>query len=295
MACAPTATVTCRAKLPKLPLLERGDDVGDSSAAGVPIEVWRGVFSARHADASGRVALCAQVATAVEGLVAAAAALGMAGAFSPDSSATMLVREHQIRLVGDAVVGAPMYMTCGLVEMAETEASLLLTLVDTATDAIAAMVLTRVAHASSLEGRPFAWPRRAHQKAEALRIVGAAQALPPMPNPPEAGAPGFICAARGAVTVQECDAFGRMRPDALVARLSGGLALLAPGSDELGLEVRDLRLIYGRAPGAGEQLELRSSVPAADDGRLHASHWLVDPGTGGVWASAQTAWQLRGA
>jgi acyl-CoA thioester hydrolase len=267
--------------------------VGDSSAAGVPIEVWRGVFTPRDVDGGGRVALSAQVAVAVEGLIGAAAALGMPGAFSPDAGATLLVREHQIRLLDDIVVAAPMYMTCGVVEMGESEASLLFSLVGAATDAIAATVLTRVAHASSVESRPFPWPRRAHEKAEAMRIAGAAPPLPDMPRPPTEGAPGFICAARGGVTVGECDAFGRMRPDALVARLSGGLALLAAGSAELGLEVRDLRLVYGRAPIAGDRLELRSSVPAVDEGRPASIHWLVDPQTDAAFASAQTAWRQR--
>ena len=239
------------------------------------------------------MALSAQVAVAVEGLIGAAAALGMPGAYSPHGGATLLVREHQIRLLDDTVVGAPMHMTCGVVEMGESEASLLLSLVDTTTDAIAAMVLTRVAHASSVESRPFPWPRRAHEKAEAMRMVGAAPPLPAMPGQPAESAPGFVCAARGGVTVGECDAFGRMRPDALAARLSGGLALLAPRSAALGLEVRDLRLVYERAPIAGDRLEMRSSVPAGDEGRPASIHRLVDPETDVAFASAQTAWRLR--
>ncbi|MBV9509111.1 MAG: thioesterase family protein, partial [Caulobacteraceae bacterium] len=101
----------------------------EHSGAGEPgVEVWRGGVNAWERDEMGHMNVRFYLARAMEGLAGLAAALGMPRAFTADANATLLVREHYVRFLREALVGAPQHMRGWVVEMGETEARLMLAL-----------------------------------------------------------------------------------------------------------------------------------------------------------------------
>jgi acyl-CoA thioester hydrolase len=247
------------------------------------------------------------VARAMEGLAGAAAALGMPHAFADYAAATLLVREHHIRFLREARVGAPLHMTAGVVEMGETDAVLVQRLVHSRTDETCATFLSRVAHASAQEGRPFPWPRRARAMAERLRTEAGPDAGPrgvgaaPFETAASLGradALGLDRTGRGAIGAQDCDVFGRMRTELVMARISAGMShLIKPqreaaqevsaGQARIGGAALEYRLIYFDSPRAGDRVELRSGFAEIRPRRVRMNHWLLDPVSGRPWASAE--------
>ena len=98
---------------------------------------------------------------------------------------------------------------------------------------------------------------------------------------------------------QECDVFGRLRPDAAMARMSEGIHLVlhdlyaAVGevdpalAQRLGGAALEYRLIYGDLPTAGAGLDIRSSGIGVTPKLRRLRHWLLDPVTGRAWASCE--------
>jgi acyl-CoA thioester hydrolase len=244
------------------------------------------------------------LARAMQGLAGAAAALGMPHAFSPNSAASLLVRGHHVRFLREVRVGAALHMTTGVLSMGESDASLLQTLVDSRSGETAATFVTRVSHVAAREGRPFPWPQRAHEAAAALTVAlpadagarGVAEAGPAAAEVAEAG--GFSLVARGAVAVEDCDVFGRVRTEMLLSRTAEGIPhlidavrlaaqeTLGPGR-RIGGAALEYRLNYFGAPGPGDLLEVRSGLTEIGPKTYRARHWLVDPLSGAAWAAAE--------
>lgn len=267
------------------------------------MEVWRGSVATWECDAMGHLNVGFYVAKSMEGLIGLAAELGMPQAFTPEAPATLIVREQHIRFVREAHPGAPLHMTGGVVEMGEDEARLLL-LLRHRTGELAASFQTVVAHATAREGRAFPWPERVRRRAEALAVEVPAQAAPKsIPLDPiasqaslgRAEALGLKRTALGAVRAGDCDAFGRMRTELMMARISDGIPHFfdgqRPGAAEGGARVGgaalEYRLVHLDWPRAGDRVELRSG-PAGGDARFRRLiHWLLDPATGQPWGVAE--------
>jgi acyl-CoA thioester hydrolase len=244
---------------------------------------------------------------AMQGLAGVAAALGMPHAFAAHAASSLIVREHHVRFLREARAGAPLHMTAGVVAMDETEATLLQTLVHSPSGAVAATFVTRVGHVAARDGRPFPWPDRALAAAQRLRVeippeagprgVSAAPVDPP-PSLERAEAAGMARTARAVVGPADCDVFGRLRTEMVMAMVSQGIPhLIGPVRDaaaaEAGAGVRvggaalEHRLVYFGAPRAGDHLELRSGLAAVDRTLARMRHWLVDPITGAPWAAVE--------
>jgi len=267
------------------------------------MEVWRGSVATWECDAMGHLNVGFYVAKSMEGLIGLAAELGMPQAFTPEAPATLIVREQHIRFVREAHPGAPLHMTGGVVEMGEDEARVLL-LLRHRTGELAASFQTVVAHATAREGRAFPWPERVRRRAEALAVEVPAQAAPKsIPLDPiasqaslgRAEALGLKRTALGAVRAGDCDAFGRMRTELMMARISDGIPHFfdgqRPGAAEGGARVGgaalEYRLVHLDWPRAGDRVELRSG-PAGGDARFRRLiHWLLDPATGQPWGVAE--------
>ncbi len=270
-----------------------------------PIEVWRGGVSAWECDEMGHLNVRFYVARAMEGLAGIAAALGMTEAFAARSQATLIVREHHIRFLREAHVGAPLNMTAGVVEMGEADAVLLQTLTHSLTGQTCATFITRVAHAVSRDGRVFPWPQRSRELALALRTDISPEAAPrsiagdPLASQASlarADELGLTVTGRGVVGPQDCDVFGRMRPELAMTRVSQGLAhfieplrqaAAADPSIRLGGAALEYRLAYFGLPRAGDQVELRSGFAEIQPKYARMAHWLVDPVSGAAWISAE--------
>lgn len=277
--------------------------------SGAPIEVWRGGVNAWDCDVMGHMNVRFYVARAIEGLAEVAAALGMPDAFSPRGGATLKPLEQHIRFLKEARVDAPLHMTAGLASFDPAgEAVVLQTLIHSRSGETAATFRTRVAHASTRDGRSFPWPERSLKLAEGLGVDVPPEAMERglMARPerwsagmPDADRLGLTVGARGAVSLLDCDVFGRMRPELVMGRIVDAMPYLAtpikqaaatgqPGSsDRIGGVSIEFRLAYIDLPTVGDRLVLRSGLAASGPKVQTLVHWLLDPLTGRAYASAE--------
>jgi acyl-CoA thioester hydrolase len=194
-------------------------------------------------------------------------------------------------------------MTGGVVEIGETDARLLF-LLRHRTGELAASFQTVVAHATARDGRAFPWPARALERAKAH-----AAEVPPGAAPrslslarvtsqaslARAEALGMARTALGAVSAADCDVFGRMLTEQMMARISAGIPHFfdgaRPGADALGSRAGgaalEYRLIHLDWPGAGDRIELRSGASGGDARFRKLTHWLLDPDSGRAWGVAE--------
>lgn len=267
------------------------------------MEVWRGSVATWECDAMGHLNVGFYVARSMEGLIGLAAELGMPHAFSPDALSTLVVREQHIRFIKEARPGAALHMTGGVVEWGETDARLVL-LLRHRTGEVAAVFQTLVSHATAHEVRAFPWPERMSARAQALTMEVPAEARPRSIglDPVESRASleralelGLKRTALGAVRPADCDAFGRMRTELMMARISDGIPHFfdgtRPGAQENGARTGgaalEYRLIHLAWPRAGDRVELRSGSGGGDARFRKLIHWLLDPATGRPWGVAE--------
>lgn len=267
------------------------------------VEVWRGSVAMWECDAMGHLNVGFYVVKAMEGLAGLAAELGMPRAFAPDAGATLMVREQHIRFLREARPNAPLVMTGGVVGIGETDARLLLLLYHRSGE-LAASFQTLVTHVTAREGRPFPWPARVLARAEALRVEvppqAAARSLGLQPVNSQASlaradALGLGRTALGAIRAEDCDVFGRMRTEQMMARISEAIPHFfkggRPGSEGLGARAGgaalEYRLIHLDWPRAGDRVELRSGASGGDARFRKVTHWLLDPDSGRPWGVAE--------
>ncbi len=277
--------------------------------SGEPLEVWRGGVDIWECDQMGHMNVRFYLAHAVEGLAGLAAALGMPRAFAPSSSATLLPLSVHIRFLREARLGSPLHMTAGILAISESDVDVLLTLIHTETGLPAATLRLQMVHVTPA-GRPFPWPDRVRERAEALR-----SSLPDYAAPrgleasepvwsvglAEAQALGMKVSGRGAVSPPECDVFGRIRPDRVLARIGqvsyftammAAVLAEAPMEAEasgrrVGSAIVECRIVFRSWPGAGDGIEVHSALSTADARTLRMVNWLLDPVNGQAWASAE--------
>lgn len=292
------AKVTRPAGAPKLAAKAFGE-----GSLGEAVEVWRGSVAMWECDAMGHLNVGFYVAKAMEGLTGLAAELGLAGAFAADARATLIVRDQHIRFLREARPGAPLVMSGGVVEIGESEARLLLLLRHRSGE-LAASFQTVVAHATAREGRAFPWPARVLARAAALTIdippEAAARSIGLEPvesraSLERADALRLPRTALGAVRAADCDIFGRMRTELMMARISDGIPHFfegrRPGAEAAGERAGgaalEYRLIHLAWPRAGDRVELRSGASGGDARFRRLTHWLLDPASGKPWGVAE--------
>ena len=267
------------------------------------IEIWRGSVATWECDAMGHLNVAFYVAKSMEGLGALAAELGMPGAFGPAATSTLVVREQHIRFLREARPNAPLSMTGGVVTLGESDARILL-LMRHASGEMAATFSTLVSHVTSDEVRAFPWPERVRARAQDLAVnvppeaAARSVSLDPIETQASlarANALGMPRTGLRLLGVGDCDAFGRMRPEIMMHRLSDGVPHVfsglrdtqAPGAARIGGAVLEYRLIHHAWPRAGDRLELRSGVAGGDRRIRRLVHWLLDPDSGKPWGSAE--------
>lgn len=267
------------------------------------VEVWRGGVASWECDQMGHLNVGFYVAKSMQALAGLAAELGMPGAFAPAAEATLLVREQHIRFIREARPGAPLHMTGGVIAMGDDEARLML-LMHHQSGELAASFQTVVAHVTARDGRPFPWSDRLRARADALSVEVPEKAAPRSiglaPIETQAGLAranelGLIRTGLGVIDAGDCDAFGRMRTETFMHRLSDGIphffAGRRPGAADTGRKVGgaalEYRLIHHAWPRAGDRVELRSGSAGGDPRFRRLVHWLLDPATGRPWGSAE--------
>lgn len=271
---------------------------------GEAVEVWRGSVATWECDSMGHLNVGFYLTKAMEALIGLAAELGMPHAFAPHAEATLIVREQHIRFLREAQVGARLHIEAGVLEMGEDEARVLL-LMRHHDGELAASFQMLVAHATTREGRAFPWPIWARARAAALTMERPEKAAPrsvalgaleSAASLPHALKLGLKRIGLGGFRVSDCDSFGRMRTEVMMARLSDSAAhlmtgllgdLSADGGRKFGAVILEYRLIYLDWPRAGDRYELRSGFSGAEPKLRRMIHWFLDPATGRPWASAE--------
>jgi acyl-CoA thioester hydrolase len=275
----------------------------DEDIDGGGVEVWRGGVATWECDAMSHLNVGFYVAKSMEGLTALAAELGMVRAFAPDARATLIVREQHIRFLREARPGMALTMVGGVVEMGESSARLLFLLrhVD---GGLAASFQTVVDHVTARDARAFPWPARVRARGDALRLTVPPQAAPrsigltPVKSRASLARANQLHLARtglSAIRASDCDPFGRMRTELMMARISDGIPHLMqarsasgePGGARPGGAALEYRLIHLDWPRAGDRVELRSGAAGGDARFRRYVHWLLDPDSGRAWGVAE--------
>jgi acyl-CoA thioester hydrolase len=267
------------------------------------VEVWRGGVNPWECDIMGHLNVRYYVSRAGEGLAGLAAALGMPAAFRERAASTLQVREHHIRFVREARAGDPLHMTAGVLSVDDDSALVQFLLRHSRTGELSAGIQARVAHVTSHDGQAFPWSERARALASGLAIEAPAKARPrsladAAPAHVEVSLAhaekiGLAIAGRSAVRPQDCDVFGRLQPEGVMARLSDGFSQWwsAPDPDgdgqALGVAAVEMRLRYLAWPRAGDHVVLRSGLKSVTAKSQSVAHWLLDPITGQPWATSE--------
>jgi len=272
------------------------------------VEIWRGGVNTWECDEMGHMNVRFYVTRAMEGLASLAALLGLPGAFVPGAGATLLVRDQHIRFLRECHAGAALHMVGGVIEMGEDEARLLQLLIHSKSGEIAATFQTTVAHVTPGEARPFPWPARTRERAEALtvEVPEQAQARSISLGPVESQASlaraeelGLLRIALGAIGRSDVDNFGRMGVEQFIGRVSDGIPSIigafrdtvagkAPAKPQrIGGAVLEYRLVHLDWPRAGDRVEIRSGLAGFDARTKRMVHWMLDPETGKAWGTSE--------
>jgi len=268
-------------------------------------EVWRGSVNTWECDRMGHMNVRFYVARAMEGLVGVADAIGLTGAFNARAGATLLIKDQHIRFLREAHAGAALHMVAGVLSVSECEACVLELLIHSGSGELAASVRTVVSHVTARDERPFPWSARTRAQAEALVIATPERAAPRslaaegplgVSTVAEADRLGLIRLSSGAIGAEDCDVFGRMRPEIFIGRVSDGVPSMAAnfrgaeGTDRpanVGGAVIEYRLAHRAWPRAGDRFEVRSGLAGVDTRTQKVVHWMLDPVSGQAWGTAE--------
>jgi len=268
------------------------------------IEVWSGRTNTWECDQMGHLNARFHIAKSIEALASFAAELGMPRAFAPTAESTLIVREQHVRFLREARPTAGLSITGSVTAIGECAARLLLVMRHTSGEP-ASTFQTTVEHVTAREARPFPWPARVVERAQALLgevpAFATARGLDLGPAPATASleraqALQLRRTAVGVVGPAECDAFGRMRPELFIGRISDGLPNLfdgrdaapAPGAPQprIGGAALEYRLVHRAWPRAGDRVAVFGGISEANERTRRMVHWMLDPDSGQVWAAA---------
>ncbi len=272
------------------------------------IEVWSGGVNTWECDEMGHMNVRFWLAKGLEALAGLAARLGMPAAFTGREGATLVVREQHMRFLREARAGVGLTATAGVVEMGETDARLLVVMRHMSGEPAATFQIV-VGHVSSADLRPFPWPGRMRVAGEALKVeVPAYAAARSIDLAPVTATTASLARAEelglkriglGTIQPQETDAFGRMRGEMFIGRVSDGVArlfgndrpgpALAPGEAprRIGGAVLEYRVAHADWPRMGDHVEIRSGFADCTSRTRRVFHWMVDPVSGKAWGSAE--------
>jgi acyl-CoA thioester hydrolase len=276
-----------------------------SHPAPLPAPLYQGSVNAWECDDGGHLNVRFHLERAMVGLAHMAHALEMPGAFMASAGATLVPVEAHIRFLKEARPPAPLNMHGGVVQLGESEGTFCLDMRHG--DGGPSSVFTiRAAHVDTRGFRPFPWSHRTRTAAKQLACKLPAHAQPRSMNLSKSIADASLANAKaigalriGATLCQpaDCDAFGRMRTEHFMGRVSDSVpnflqqwrretANSNAGTVAAGAVV-EARLVMRRWPHAGDLLEVYSGVSEVAGKTMRLAHWICDPATGNAWASLE--------
>lgn len=272
--------------------------------APLPAPLYQGSVNTWECDDGGHMNVRFHVERAMIGLAQMARVLDLPRAFTPAAGSTLQLREAHIRFLKEARPGAPLAMHGGVVKLGESDGVFCLDMRH-ADGAPGTVFTLHVAHVDTRGYRPFAWSARTREAARPLTIALPAHAKPRSVDTKQAPAEANLeraielgASRIGATLVQgdQCDAFGRLRGEHFIGRISDSVPnLLAQwrqeaagdtGSTMAGAVV-EARLVFRRFPRVGDFIEVRTGVAEIGEKTFRLVHWLCDPVSGKAWASME--------
>lgn len=274
-----------------------------SHAEALPAPLYQGSVNTWECDDGGHLNVRFHFERAFVGLAHMARALELPRANTESAGSTLIAQEVHVRFLKEARPGAPLIMHGGVVELGDTDATLCLDMRHH--DGAPGTAFTfKVRHVETRGLRSFPWSARSQAAAKRLKTKLPEHAKPrsiDLSKPPApASRQGAI--ERGATRIggalvqpDQCDALGRLRGEHFPGRISDSVPnLLAPyrqaatenGASPAGAVV-EARVVFRKFPRAGELIEVHSGIVELGDKTLRLVHWVVDPESGGAWASME--------
>lgn len=273
--------------------------------APLPAPLYQGSANTWECDDGGHLNVRFHLERAMIGLAHMAHALEMPRAFTPAAGATLVAQEAHIRFLKEARPGAPLVMHGGVVKLGESDATLCLDMRH-ADGAPSSVFTLKVIHADTRSFGPFPWSQRSRAAAKALTVKLPAHAAPrsidldaPLADVSRKAAldAGATRTGGALVSPDQCDAFGRLRGEHIIGRVSDSVPnLLAKWRAEAAAEtgasapagaVVEGRLVFRRFPHAGDLIEVHTGLVDVADKTMRLCHWIVDPESGAPWASLE--------
>ncbi len=276
----------------------------------LPAALYQGSANTWECDEMGHLNVRFHVERAFLGLAALTQQAGMARAFIAEAGSTVTATDLHIRFLKEARPGAPLAMRGGVVEIGDSDAAIYTELrhIDGSPSSTCRM---RIAHAEPRTLAAFPWTRTARAGLEQFRCAVPAHGAPrsidlarpaPAMSLKRADELGAMRTGRSMVQPAECDAFGRMRGEMFIARVSDAVpwlltdwrikaAAAAKAIDGVerqpGGAAVEFRILIRKLPRAGDHIEVRSAIVEVLPKANRIVHWLLDPVTGEGWASVE--------
>ena len=273
------------------------------------IELWRGCVNAWECDELGHYNVRFYLARACEALANLAEAAGLNPIQRSDALATLIPQTLHIRFLAEARPGAPLCIEGGFLGHDTTRADVLLVMRHSGSGKPAATFTIKLAHAAPASALPFAWPKRFAAAATSLAV-----ALPDEASPrgldvrrstrpaswKAADALGLPVIGRGRFGAAEMDAFGWLRAEFLLGRVSDSVTNFAAAFPEewamhagapsarIGSALLEAVIHVDRWPRAGDGYAIRSGLKSAGPKVRNIVHWVLEPATGKPW------WTMEG-
>jgi acyl-CoA thioester hydrolase len=272
------------------------------------IELWRGAVNAWECDELGHMNVRFYLAKASEAVANLAEAAGLNPVQRHDSASTLVPRDIHIRFLAEAHPGAPLFIEGGFLAHDRTTASVILVMRHAGTGRPAATFRSTLGHADPGNGRDFAWPDRFSARADSLLVdlpdFAVPRGLSLDVSPTDAGlrkADGLQLETigRGRFGNHEMDAFGWLRPEFLLGRISDSVVNFAAAFPEewamhaghngqrIGSALLECRIRPHRWPRAGDGFVVRSGLKSAGPRVRNLVHWVLEPATGTPWWSME--------
>ena len=275
-----------------------------SHPAPLPAPLYQGSVNTWECDDGGHLNVRFHLERAMAGLAHMAAALGVPRAFTAAAGSTLVPLEAHIRFLKEARPGAPLVMHGGVAKLGDSDAIVCLDMRH-ADGAPSSSFTLKIAHVETRGFRAFPWSARSRAAARQLSCTLPAHAKPrsidltqPLADASRQGAIDLGATRIGGavITPDQCDAFGRLRGEHFVGRISDSVPNLLmhwrqAAADETGAApagaVVEARLAFRRFPRAGDLIEIYSGIAEVGDKTLRLGHWIVDPESGKPWASME--------
>jgi len=273
------------------------------------IELWRGCVNAWECDELGHYNVRFYLARASEALANLAEAAGLNPIQRSDALATLIPQTLHVRFLAEARPGAPLYIEGGFTGFDDSTADIVLIMRHSGTGKPAASFAIRVAHSAPASAEAFAWPERFAMAAKALTVnvpdfsrsrgltVDAGSG---MASTNAADTLELTTIGRGRFGPHEMDAFGWMRTEFLLGRVSDSVTNFAAAfpeewamhagepSPNIGSALLECVIHVHRWPRAGDGFAIRSGLKSAGPKVRNIVHWILEPATGKPW------WTMEG-